>query len=167
MTDQLSIRRGDPTDRLAVVRLFDAAMLDTDTDRLSRQLTATNGLVLIATREATPVGAIALEYLPAGDEKRVGVDSDLIAADSTPVDGDTDSVWITAIAVRRRRRDRGIGRALIKAAADRVTPRPLTAGFDADVRPFYDACGFEISPHDDRYWGIRWPEPTASTERPQ
>ena len=155
MSDQLSIRRGDPTDRLAVVRLFDAAMLDTAADRLSRQLTGTDGVVLIAAHGETPVGAIALDYSPASDEKRVAVD------------GDTDPVRITAIAVRRRRRDRGIGRTLIEAAADRVAPRPLTARFDANVRPFYDACGFEIDPHNDRYCGIRWPETTASTERPQ
>ena len=160
MSDQVSIRRGDPTDRLAVVRLFDAAMLDTEFDRLSRQLTGTDGVVLIATREETPVGAIALDYSPASDEKRVAVDS-------TRVDGDTDPVWITAIAVRRRRRDRGIGRALIVAAAERVAPRPLAAGFDEGVRSFYAACGFEIGPRDDRYWGIRWPEPMASTETPQ
>jgi len=167
MSDQVSIRHGDPTDKLAVVRLFDAAMLDTDTDRLSRQLTATDGLVLIATREATPVGAIALDAAATSDEERVDVSSNRVAVDSTRVDGDTDPVRITAIAVRRRRRDRGIGRALIEAAADRVAPRPLTARFDANVRPFYDACGFEIDPHNDRYWGIRWPETTASTERPQ
>ena len=159
MSDQVSIRRGDPTDRLAVVRLFDAAMLDTAADRLSRQLSATDGLVLIATREETPVGAIALDASPASEEKRVTVDG-------TRVDSDTDPVRITAIAVRRRRRDRGIGRALIEAAAERVAPRPLTAGFDEGVRPFYDACGFEIGPHNDRYWGVRWPE-TASSEAPQ
>lgn len=159
MSDQVSIRRGDPTDRLAVVRLFDAAMLDTAADRLSRQLSATDGLVLIATREETPVGAIALDAAPASEEKRVTVDA-------TRVDSDTDPMRITAIAVRRRRRDRGIGRALIEAAAERVAPRPLTAGFDEGVRPFYNACGFEIDPHNDRYWGIRWPE-TASTETSQ
>ena len=156
MSDQLSIRRGDPTDRLAVVRLFDAAMLDTEFDRLSERLTGTDGAVLIATRGETPVGAIALDYSPASDEKQVAVDS-------TRIDDDTDPVGITAIAVRRRRRDRGIGRTLIEAAADRVAPRPLTARFDEKVRPFYHACGFEIDPRNDRYWGIRWPEPTAST----
>jgi|APHM01.1.fsa_nt_gi Acetyltransferase (GNAT) family. len=159
MSDQVSIRRGDPTDRLAVVRLFDAAMLDTAANRLRRQLTATDGLVLIATHEETPVGAIALDASAASDEEQVDIDS-------TRVDGDTDPVRITAIAVRRRRRDREIGRALIETAAERVAPRPLTAGFDEGVRPFYDACGFEIDPHNDRYWGIRWPE-TASTETPQ
>ena len=157
MSDQLSIRRGDPADRLAVVRLFDAAMLDTAADRLSQQLTGTDGVVLIATRGETPVGAIALDYSPASDKKRVAVDS-------TRVDDDTDLVRITAIAVRRRRRDRGIGRTLIEAAANHVTPRPLTARFDEEVQPFYRACGFEIDPRNDRYWGIRWPEPTASTE---
>jgi len=160
MTDQVSIRRGNRTDRLAVVRLFDAAMLDTAFDRLSRQLTGTDGLVLIATREETPIGAIALDASPTSEEGRVDIDT-------TQVDGDTDPVQITAIAVRRRRRDRGIGRGLIETAADRVAPRPLTAGFDEGVRSFYHACGFEIDSHTDRCWGIRWPETTASTETPQ
>ena len=167
MSDQVSIRRGDPTDRLAVVRLFDAAVLDTDFDRLSQQLTTTDGLVLIATREETPVGAIALDASPTSEEERVDIDTMRVDDDITQADGDTDPVRITAIAVRRRRRDRGIGRALIEAAADRVAPRPLTARFDEEVRPFYDACGFEIDPRNDRYWGIRWPETTASTEAPQ
>jgi len=90
MSDQLSIRRGDPTDRLAVVRLFDAAMLDTEFDRLSQQLTGTDGAVLIATRGETPVGAIALDYSSASDEKRVAVDATRIRCGSqrSPSGGD-------------------------------------------------------------------------------
>lgn len=144
MTSEVTIRRGDPDDRLAVARLFDTAMLETDDDRLRRQLREIEGFVLIATIDTTPVGAIALDCSPDGTRG-----------------ADTDPVRITAIAVRRRRRDRGIGRQLVAAAAERVAPRPLTAVFDEGVRPFYRACGFEIEPHDGRLRGIRRPDAPA------
>ena len=52
---------------------------------------------------------------------------------------------VAAIAVRRRRRGQGIGTALVEAAAASVgSGGPLTAGFDPDVRPFYEELGFEI-----------------------
>jgi GNAT superfamily N-acetyltransferase len=50
---------------------------------------------------------------------------------------------IEAIAVRPNRRGQGVGSALVCAAADR-RPR-LDAAFDPDVRPFYEALGFEIT----------------------
>ncbi|TQQ83468.1 GNAT family N-acetyltransferase [Halonotius terrestris] len=147
MASEVTIRPADPDDRLAVARLFDAAMLETDDDRLRRQLRETDGFVLLATIDTTPVGAIALDASA--------------AIDSKPAGGDADPVRITAIAVRRRRRDRGIGRRLVAAAAERVALHPLTAVFDEGVRPFYLACGFEIEPHDGRLWGIRRPDATA------
>lgn len=142
-----SLRRATPDDHLAVVRLFDAAMLETDADRLRRQLDATAGFVLLATIEERPVGAVAVDTGPAAVPQLV----------------DGDPARITAIAVRRRRRDSGIGRQLLRAAADRVGPRPLTATFDERVRPFYRACGFEIEPHKGRCWGCR--QPSGATLR--
>ena len=153
MASEVPIRRADPDDRLAVARLFDGAMLETDDERLSRQLAAIEGFVLVASVagvdsvDSQPVGAIAVDAA--------------LATDSEHVAGDADPVRITAIAVRRRRRDRGIGRQLLTAAAQQVAPRPLTAVFDERVRPFYRACGFTIEPRDGRLWGIRQPESTA------
>jgi GNAT superfamily N-acetyltransferase len=62
---------------------------------------------------------------------------------------------IEAVAVRRARRDQGIGRALVEAAADRR--ERLVAEFDPRVRPFWASLGFEIEPADDpeRYRGVR------------
>ena len=151
MTDQVAIRRGGSDDQLAVVRLFDAAMLDTDADRRRRQLRGRDGGMLIATRKKTVVGAIALDTATGSDRHQRD-------ADGNRLDSDTDPVQITAIAVRRQRRDHGIGRALVERAGKDAAPRPLTAVFDERVRPFYTACGFEIEPHDGRYWGIRWPK---------
>jgi len=60
---------------------------------------------------------------------------------------------VDAIAVRPRRRGQGIGTALIEFAADRG---PVTAEFDADVRPFYESLGFSTRRLDDgRYRGVR------------
>ncbi|MFQ3476490.1 GNAT family N-acetyltransferase [Halonotius sp. F2-221B] len=148
MSAELSLRRAGPDDRLAVVRLFDAGLLETDPDRLRRQLDATAGFVLLGTIDERPVGAIAVD-LASGDNSEEVDDNERV--------DDTEPARITAIAVRRRRRDRGIGRRLIDAAADRVAPRPLTAVFDERVRPFYHACGFEIEPHEGRLRGCRGP----------
>jgi len=65
---------------------------------------------------------------------------------------------ITAIAVRRRRRNQGIGSALVTRAA-RERDR-LVAEFDAGVRPFYAALGFDVQAiDDDRYRGSLSNEP--------
>jgi ribosomal protein S18 acetylase RimI-like enzyme len=55
-----------------------------------------------------------------------------------------DGAEITAVAVRRRRRDQGIGRRLVAAASERRSR--LVAEFDERVRPFWDSLGFEIEP---------------------
>ncbi|SEN69234.1 Acetyltransferase (GNAT) domain-containing protein [Halorientalis persicus] len=62
---------------------------------------------------------------------------------------------IDAVAVRRARRDQGIGAALVEAAADRRGR--LVAEFDPRVRPFWASLGFEIEPADEpeRYRGVR------------
>ena len=60
---------------------------------------------------------------------------------------------IEAVAVRPGRRGRGVGTALVQAAAER---RPaLTAGFDPSVRPFYIAAGFDVRCSDGRCRGRR------------
>jgi GNAT superfamily N-acetyltransferase len=74
-----------------------------------------DGAVLVAVETETILGALALD----GQE-------------------------IAAVAVRRRRRDQGIGRALVDAASERRST--LVATFDERVRPFWDALGFEIEP---------------------
>jgi GNAT superfamily N-acetyltransferase len=48
---------------------------------------------------------------------------------------------IEAVAVRRTQRGRGIGSALVRAAADREGE--LVAEFDPEIRGFYEALGFE------------------------
>ncbi|RXK46390.1 GNAT family N-acetyltransferase [Halorientalis pallida] len=62
---------------------------------------------------------------------------------------------IEAVAVRRARRDQGIGTALVAAAADRRAR--LVVEFDPRVRPFWASLGFEIDAAEgsDRYRGVR------------
>jgi GNAT superfamily N-acetyltransferase len=120
----------------AVATVLDAAMLSTGD--LRRRVEA--GDVLVAVDDGRVVGALVVA--PPAD---------------TPAwarDRGTDA-HVLAVAVRRRRRDQGIGSALVGAAADRGR---LTATFDPDVRPFYEALGFAIQEGpDDRLRGVRDP----------
>ncbi|MFB6256473.1 MAG: ubiquitin-like small modifier protein 2 [Haloplanus sp.] len=76
--------------------------------------------------------------------ERIGAGAVLVATvDDRPVgalirDGDR----VTAVATRRRHRDRGVGSALVRAALE--GRGRLVAEFDPDVRPFYESLGFDI-----------------------
>jgi len=132
------IRQADADDHIDVMRLFDGALLETDADRVRDQLTGGRGCILVA-GESRPVGAIALVDDPE-------------AVDGLPW---PDSVYTSAIAVRKARRGQGVGRSLIEAAVDWAAPRPLSATFDERVRPFYVSCGFAIEERAGRLWGLR------------
>jgi len=150
----LRVRRGEPADYLAARRLLDAALLAVDGDRLRERLDRARPPVLLAVGDP---GA------GDGDER---VDGVLVPADGT----DPVAVRVEAIAVRHGRRGRGIGRALLEAAAEvaaerappGVDPR-VTAAFDDRVRPFYEACGFGIERRDGRLWGTRMADEPAGT----
>ncbi len=95
-----------------------------------------------------------------GFDERLAADDVLVAAVDDRVVGAAvlrphfvhSGVHVEAVAVRPRRRGQGIGAALIDHAATRG---PLTAEFDADVRPFYESLGFSVRAlDDDRYRGV-------------
>ena len=69
-----------------------------------------------------------------------------------------DGSHVDAVAVRRARRGQGIGSALLSAASERRGT--VTADFRPEVRPFYDALGFDVEAtgREDRLRGT-WPEP--------
>lgn len=103
-----------------------------------------------ATREELPAvrGVVDAALLQIDDDLLTGaVESDdvLVAvSESGTVLGVLvlDGAEIVAVAVRRRRRDQGIGTALVTAAA---RERPvLVAEFDARVAPFWRSLGFDI-----------------------
>ncbi|SNZ15758.1 N-acetylglutamate synthase, GNAT family [Natronoarchaeum philippinense] len=120
------VRPATDEDRLAVRRLLDAAVLAVE--RVDERLDA--GDVLVAVVDGRVVGVAVL-------------------------DPRSDGAHIDAIAVRRRRRGRGVGTALIEYA--RTKYGPLTAAFDADVRSFYESLGFAIEPiaeESERFEGV-------------
>ena len=119
-----TVRVGDADDYRVVMNLFDGAMLDVDAERVRAGLEGEDDgertgdtAVLVAELDGSVVGALVL------DGRRV-----------------------TAVAVRRSRRDRGVGTVLVEEAVAR-RGRVVTS-FDARVRPFYESLGFEIRPAD-------------------
>jgi GNAT superfamily N-acetyltransferase len=95
---------------------------------------------------------LAMELLVAVADDRV------VGAAAVDADGIGDPGEIRAIAVRPRRRGRGIGGALVGAAEERW--EPVTAEFDERVRPFYEALGFDVeSVGDGRFRGVKHTTP--------
>lgn len=144
------VREATPADAADVVRLLDAAMLRSDPERVRRRVAAGDVLVAVvagaegadrqgaesATADRTAdriVGACVLA--PGGD-----VSTEWCGGASA---GDASPTEIEQITVHRSRRGRGVGTGLVDAAAAR-SAGPLVARFRHQVRPFYDALGFEI-----------------------
>ena len=120
-----------PDDVLEIRRILDAAMLEPgDVERR----TATNDVLVAGDRHGTTTGDNREE-----GERILGT---LVLA---PRDR---GGHVAAIGVRRRHRNRGIGRALVERALERE--KRLTARFDDDVRPFYESLGFAIEPIDEQ-----------------
>ena len=121
------VRTARDDDRLDVVRILDAAMLEVGD--VTPRIDAGDVLVAVDDDRDRVIGAIVLAPEPSG-------------------------TYVSAVAVRRRRRDRGIGTALVERALEREGR--LTARFDDRVRPFYESLGFSIERIDDRrYRGER------------
>ena len=121
------VRTARDDDRLDVVRILDAAMLEVGD--VTPRIDAGDVLVAVDDDRDRVIGAIVLAPEPSG-------------------------TYVSAVAVRRRRRDRGIGTALIERALEREGR--LTARFDDRVRPFYESLEFSIERIDDRrYRGER------------
>ncbi|MFB6281674.1 MAG: GNAT family N-acetyltransferase [Haloferacaceae archaeon] len=110
--DGVTIRRATPDDLAAVLRAIEGALLAVDADRVRRRIAAGEALVAVGAG-GTVVGALV-----------------------------RDGERVLAVAVVRRRRRQGIGRALVERALGRAGR--LTATFDPRVRGFYEALGFSI-----------------------
>ena len=137
----ITVREATPDDRLDVRQLLDAAMLEVREDLPD---CVESGDVLVAEAESILGALVLLPDEETGDAGHAGT-------------APTDTARIDAVAVRRARRARGIGSALIRAALAREGR--LTAEFDPSVRPFYESLDFEISPVEvgegDRLRGVR------------
>lgn len=128
--DRLHVRGATVAELPDVSNVLDGAALETGSGRLRRALERGDVLVAVAggsNRGSQRVlGALVLR----GEE-------------------------VTAVAVRRRRRNQGIGTELVEAATERR--ERLVAEFDPGVRPFWESLGFAVEPADDpdRYRGVR------------
>lgn len=123
----MTVRTVRVDDELAVRRVLDAAVLE-----YSDLGDAIEGRrVLVAEKDDLVTGALVFSRTDRG-------------------------LHVEAIAVRRSRRDRGVGTVLVEAALDRLEPdERLTADFDASVRPFYESLDFEIRERVGRLHGVR------------
>ncbi|WP_049915565.1 GNAT family N-acetyltransferase [Natrialba taiwanensis] len=138
---RVHVRTAGPDDELDVRRIIDAAMLDPG----DVETRIDNGDVLVA---GDRHGVDEFTERPETSER----ERILGAIVLDPHTGER-GAHISAVAVRNRHRNRGIGRELVTRALERE--RRLTARFDADVRPFYEALEFAIEPVDDRrYRGV-------------
>ncbi|ELZ50840.1 GCN5-related N-acetyltransferase [Halorubrum coriense DSM 10284] len=125
----VTVELATPADRLDVLRILDAAMLETDADVVDDRIDAGDVLVARSTRTGGVVGA-------------------LVAVRPDPA-----RLHVDAVAVRRARRGRGIGSALVAAAVDRGASDPavdaVTAAFDAELTAFYEALGLSVAVDDE------------------
>lgn len=121
----MDTRTATTDDLLAVLTVLDGALLQVDLADLRRAVAGERVLVAVSSG-GTVIGGLVLD----GDE-------------------------ITTIAVRRRRRDQGVGTALVAAAARRRCS--LYAEFNERVVPFWRSVGFEVEPlaASDRFRGHR------------
>nr|WP_239638698.1 MULTISPECIES: GNAT family N-acetyltransferase [Halorubrum] len=124
----MTVESATSDDRLDILRVLDAAMLETDADAVDDRIASGDALVARSERTGGVVGALVATR---PDPARLHVD---------------------AVAVRRARRGRGVGSALVAAAVERGERddgvETVTAAFDAELRPFYAALGFAIRPAD-------------------
>jgi ribosomal protein S18 acetylase RimI-like enzyme len=123
--EDVTVEQATLDDRLDVLRILDAAMLETDADTVDDRTAAGDVLVARSAQTGGVVGA-------------------LVAVRSDP-----DRLHVDAVAVRRARRGRGIGSALVAAAVERGESAPgievITAEFDADLSALYEGLGFTVA----------------------
>lgn len=122
--DGVDVETATPDDRLDVLRVLDAAMLETDADGLAERIDAGDVLVARFERTGSVVGALVATRPEPGRRH------------------------VDAVAVRRARRGRGIGSALVAGAVRAAESDPeadrVTAAFDAELEAFYADLGFAI-----------------------
>ena len=161
------VRPATDDDALDVRRILDAAMLEPGD--VETRIAEENVLVAGDARGGTisdgdPANANDSDPTT-GSEPSTGGDS---TTDGERILGaivleprDEEGAHVSAIGVRRRHRDDGIGRALIERALEREGR--LTARFDDGVRPFYERLGFSIEPIDgQRHRGVKVDRRAAS-----
>jgi len=149
--DEFAIETASPDDRLGILRVLDAAMLETDPESVDAAIDARDGLIARFKRTDAVVGA-------------------LVATRPEP-----DRLHVDAVAVRRARRGKGIGSALVAGAVRRAKRDPeidlVTAEFDPKLEGFYTDLGFDAIPatgsdESDRLGGHRQVGEDRDSENP-
>ncbi|OIB55717.1 GCN5 family acetyltransferase [Natrialba sp. SSL1] len=174
MAGDIHVRTATAADELEIRRILDAAMLTFE--NLEERLAAGDALVAgdqqggSTDSDHTPesedssaraderiLGTLVLAQVPPEtDGYRTGTKG--ANRPDEPTEPVRESAHIAAIAVRRRHRGQGIGRALVmdvlesesesqfESESKSEPKRRVTAHFDADVRLFYESLGFAIEP---------------------
>jgi GNAT superfamily N-acetyltransferase len=136
-----TVRPAREGDLAAVMNVLDGAMLAVEGETVADRIAAGDA-VLVAEDGGRIVGALVLDRPERG------------GLAPRPEEIRPETRHVEAVAVRRRRRDQGIGRRLIEAAAERCDY--LTADYRPAVREFYEAAGFTVTDEDDdRLVGMR------------
>ena len=122
----VAVEPATAADRLDVLRVLDAAMLATDAEQITARIDAGDVLVARADRTGAVVGALVTTRPEPGRRH------------------------VDAVAVRRARRGREIGSALVASAVRAAAADPdasrITVAFDADLEAFYAGLGFATEP---------------------
>ena len=146
--DDRYVRLARPDDHVAAMRVLDGSLLDVDAATVRERIGRDAVLVAIAETNGVDDAAervVGVLVLDAPEREGVAPRPEEVRPDSRHVD---------AIAVTRRRREQGVGRALVETAVERVDCDRLTAEFRTEVAPFYEALGFRVDPlTDGRRWG--------------
>ena len=124
LPEGIAVEPAAPDDRLDVLRVLDAAMLETDAESLVDRIDAGDVLVARFERTGSVVGALVTTRPEPGRRH------------------------VDAVAVRRVRRGRGIGSALVASAVRVAESDPeadrVTAALDAGLEGFYAGLGFAV-----------------------
>lgn len=126
----LTVRPAREGDLAAVMNVLDGALLAVGGETVADRIAAGDA-VLVADVDGRIVGALVLDRPERG------------GLAPRPEEIRPETRHVEAVAVRRRRRDQGIGRRLIEAAAERCDY--LTADYRPEVREFYEAVGFTVT----------------------
>jgi GNAT superfamily N-acetyltransferase len=133
--ENIATEAASPADRLDVLRVLDAAMLETDAESVDAAIDAGDALVARFKRTGAVVGALVATRPESGQ------------------------VHVDAVAVRRARRGKGIGSALVAEAVRRAEGDTdadrVTAAFEPALETFYADLGFEMGDRDGRLRGVR------------
>jgi GNAT superfamily N-acetyltransferase len=154
----VTVRRATPADHVDAMRVLEGALLDVESATVRERID--RGAVWVATvapgdRDDDPksAGPNAVDDGEGAPGRVVGAlvldapDREGVAP--RPEEVRPERRHVEAVAVTRRRRGRGVGRALVAACVEATALDRLSAEFRADVEPFYAALGFDIEALDD------------------